>query len=133
MQGAYPTQATSQYNPYESFDHPSSYAMPLRGRGIYQTDGGMNEDFTILPTVETKKIFGGHIGQPKNPVVPATGVYQADGFDETDNFRIDLTECVPNRYFSVGDVLSCPKCRKKFTREHHLDLLEHMEECDLSL
>lgn len=130
-QGAHPVQATSQYNPYESFDQPSSYAMPLRGRGIYQTDGGSKDDFTILPTVvETKKTFDGHIGQPKNPVVPAAGVYQADGFDETDNFRINLTECSPNGYFSLGDVLSCPNCRKTFKREHHLDLLEHMEECD---
>lgn len=104
--------------------------MPLRSRGIYQTDGGSKDDFTILPTVETKKTFDGHIGQPKNPVIPATGVYQADGFDETDNFRINLTECSPNSYFSLGDMLSCPKCRKTFNREHHLDLLEHMEECD---
>lgn len=122
-----PVQATTGYNLYEPFNH--IYNTPLRGRGVYQTDGGSDEVSTSLPM---KKTHEGSIGQLKSAVVlPTTSDYQTDGFDETDHARvIDLTEDLPSRHISLDNVLSCPKCRKAFTRDRHLELLEHMEECD---
>lgn len=128
-----PVQATSGYNPYDTYSHqqPLPYDMHLRGRGVYQTDGA-HEVSASLPTWQSKKTHEGHIGQQKNTVVVATtGVCQSDGLDETDGYRVlDLTEDSPNHHIVLGDVLSCPNCRKAFTRDHHLELLEHMEECE---
>lgn len=129
----FPVQATSEYNAYGAFIRPSSYETPLRGRGIYQTDSDTSKASASLPTEQTKRTDG----QLKDAVnlhsaaAAAASAYQTDGFDETDHpCVLDLTEDLPNLHISLGDVLSCPKCRRVFTRDHHLALLEHMEDCN---
>lgn len=135
LQMTFPVQATSEYNAHGAFARPSSYEMPLRGRGVYQTDSDTGKASASLPT-EQMKITD---NQPKDAVnlpaaaaaAAAASAYQTDGFDETDHRCVlDLTEDLPNLHISLCDVLSCPKCHRVFTRDRHLALLEHMEECN---
>lgn len=57
------------------------------------------------------------------------GVFEADGRDETDACQVVVAEAVPNCRSATDDMLSCPKCHQAFLRNRHLELLEHMEEC----
>lgn len=131
-QMAFPVQATSEYHgAYGAFDCPSSYEAPLRGRGIYQTDSDTGKASASLPTEQLKTTDGRLKDAVNLPAAAAASAYQTDGFDETDHpCVLDLTEDLPNLHISLGDVLSCPKCHRAFTRDHHLALLEHMEECN---
>lgn len=130
---AFPVQATSEHSAYGAFDRPSSYEALLRGRGIYQTDSDTGKASASLPAEQLKRTDGRLKDAVNLPAAAAAAAsaYQTDGFDETDHpCVLDLTEDLPNLHMSLGDVLSCPKCRRAFTREHHLALLEHMEECN---